>query len=115
MKDPLQGRDPLLVVAILSTIYPDDPDLEHDPAPYPWVDLVDEFDIVGARHKRKTIENVLYDLLQFGALHRTGHPPDRRRSDTRAVRPTVLGRAWLDQIVLPLPTDPPDQTGDLEP
>jgi hypothetical protein len=69
-----------------------------------WGELVEQFS--GEKHTYKTVENRINELVRFGALHRVGQYKSRR-VDTRALRPTPLGRAWLDRSVLPLPTDPP--------
>lgn len=90
---PIRYRPAELVAAILGTIYDSDD-------PYPWLELV--HDLSDAGYPTKTVENVLYELDSFGAIHRIGKPADRRRPDTRALRPTPLGRAWLDQQLLPL-------------
>lgn len=96
----LRLRDPELVLAMMGLLidYEDDPDNE---GPLPWRALVDLFD--GA-HPWKTVENTIYDLVAFGAIHRVGQAGTRRRPDSRAVRSTPLGRAWLEQTLLPLPT-----------
>lgn len=95
----LRFRNPTLVVAILGYIY-------DAGEPVGWNELVETF--ASDDRPWKTIENTLYDLLAFGALHRIGQPGARRRADTRALKATTLGRAWLDREVLPLPTDPDD-------
>lgn len=45
---------------------------------------------------RKTVENVLYEMISFGLVYRMGKPADGRRADTRALKATALGRAWFD-------------------
>lgn len=92
----LYARSADLVAAILDAVY-------DDPEPIPWPDLVHAF--TTERTPAKTVENTLYDLAAFGALHRTGKPADRRRPDTRAVRQTDLGRAWLAGELPPRPHD----------
>lgn len=96
----LRLRDPDLVLAMLGYLvdYEDDPDVETS---LPWRALVDTF--TTADREWKTVENTLYDLAAFGAIHRIGQAGTRTRSDTRAVRSTPLGRAWLEQTLLPLP------------
>lgn len=89
----LRFRSPELVAEILGRVYDSDD-------PVPWDEIVAE---LGERVAWKTVENTLYELVQFGALHRIGKPADRRRRDTRALKPTPLGRAWLDREILELP------------
>jgi hypothetical protein len=93
-RHPLRRRNPELVVALLGYIY------DHDD-PVPWLDTVDRFTNDG--RPWKTVENTIYDLIAFGALHRVGKPGQRGTPDTRALRPTPLGRAWLERTLLPLP------------
>lgn len=90
---PLAYRPPELVAALLGHVYEADD-------PVPWIDLVSRYS--GDRWPWKTVENTLYDLIAFGALHRIGRPGAGRTPDTRALRPTPLGRAWLEQRLLPL-------------
>lgn len=94
MTEGLRFRNPTLVVAILGYVY----DAEE---PIPWEELLGTFAVAG--RSWKTVENVLYELVAFGALHRIGKPAIRGGPDTRAVKPTVLGRAWLDGDPVPLP------------
>jgi len=97
----LDHRQPQLVLAIIGHVYDAD-------GPIRWPELVEHF--ADDRHGWKTIENTIYELIQFGALHKIGKPADRRRRpDTRALKPTTLGRAWLERQLLPLPTDDPEQ------
>lgn len=95
----LRFRNRELVVAIVGYVYDAD-------GPVPWNEILEVFSEDG--RPWKTIENTLYDLLTFGALHRIGKPAQRSKPDSRALKPTVLGRAWLDRELLPLPTDPVD-------
>jgi hypothetical protein len=44
---------------------------------------------------------VIYDLTAFGALHKVGRP-GRPGADTRALKITDLGAAWLRGVVPPL-------------
>lgn len=97
MPTPLYRRSPDLIAALLDAVY-------DDPEPIPWTDLVHAYTTTDL--PRKTIENTLYDLIAFGALHRIGKPGTRRTPDTRALRQTPLGRAWLDGELLP----PPERT-----
>lgn len=90
----LRFRAPELVAEILGRVYDAD-------EPAPWEELVAELTDDG--RPWKTVENTLYELVQFGALHRIGKPGDRRRRDTRALKPTALGRAWLERELLDLP------------
>ena len=74
-----------------------------------WLDLVHSE--LSDQWPSKTVENVIYELVAFGAVHRVGQAGTYKRPDTRALRPTPLGRAWLDQELLePLddPYDPED-------
>lgn len=91
-RDPLAFRNPTIVVAVLGYVY----DAE---GPVPWEELVDAF--ASSSHTWKTVENVVYELVAFGALHRTGNV--KRALDARELRPTPLGRAWLDRELLELP------------
>lgn len=95
-RHPLYRRSAELVTAILGHVL----DAEE---PVPWLELVPTF--TSDRHEWKTVENVLYDLVAFGALHKVSKPGAGRIPDTRALRPTPLGRAWLERTLLPLPTD----------
>lgn len=92
MKNPLTYRRPELVSAILGYVY------ENNGAR--WPELVDVFSTVAPP---RTVEAVVYDLVAIGALHRVGRPGDRTRPDSRALRPTLLGAAWLEQRLQPLP------------
>lgn len=91
---PIARRAPELVLAVLGHVYEAE-------EPVPWLDLVGEYS--SDRWPWKTVENTLYDLVAFGALHRVGKPGHTRLPDTRALRPTGLGRAWLERELLPLP------------
>lgn len=71
--------------------------------PVPWNELLETF--TTEERSWKTVENRIYDLVAFGAFHRIGKPAERRRPDTRALKATVLGRAWLERELVPLPTD----------
>lgn len=99
-RNPLRYRNPVLVAAILDHIYQAD-------QPVPWLELVDRHTSDG--NPWRTVENVLYDLVIVGAAHRIGTPGTRTRPDTRALRPTTLGAAWLDQRLEPLPGSEPHQ------
>lgn len=70
------------------------------PEPVGWLELVEVFT---GETPWKTVEATIYDLVSFGAITRIGHAGTRRRADTRAVKLTILGRAWLDQELLELP------------
>jgi len=97
----LRRRDPLLLVTILGHVY-------ESPDPVPWAELVETY--TDDQHPWKTTENLLYDLVSYGALHRIGKPSGKGRRDTRALKATDLGRAWLARELLPLPTDQADGT-----
>lgn len=99
MTEPLRFRNPTLIIAVLGYVY----DLDD---PVPWTELVDVF--TADARPWKTVENTIYDLVAFGALHRIGKPATRGAPDTRALKATGLGRAWLDRDLLPLPTDHDD-------
>lgn len=99
-RSPLYRRSPELVSALLGHVYETED-------PVPWLDLVGQYS--SDRWPWKTVENTLYDLVAFGAFHRVGKPGHARTPDTRAVKPTPLGRAWLDQHTLPLPGNEPHQ------
>lgn len=105
MKEPLRFRNPTLVVAVLGYVYDAD-------EPVPWEELIDTF--TTSAHAWKTVENVVYELVAFGALHRIGAPPKKSYGgrigpDTRALKPTILGRAWLDRELVPLPGRTPEE------
>lgn len=95
----LRFRNPELLLALVAYVYDAD-------GPVPWNELLEVFTDDG--RPWKTVENTLYDLVTFGAFHRIGKPAQRGKPDTRALKPTTLGRAWLDRELLPLPTDPVD-------
>lgn len=94
-KNPLRFRNRDLILSLLDYVY-------DAGEAVPWGELLTVFGIDAGR-PLKTVENSLYDLLQFGALHRVGQPGTRSRPDSRAMKPTNLGRAWRDRILLPLP------------
>lgn len=98
----IYARKPELVVAILGYLADAD-------RPAPWNETLDTFSGHGDEPiPWKTLENVLYELIAFGAVHRVGKTG---RADTRALKLTPLGRAWLERELLPFvgdtPTDPP--------
>lgn len=93
----LRWRSPALVLALCGMIADDD-------GPVPWNALVDNMS--AGRYAAKTIENTLADLAQFGAIQRIG--TYKPRDDTRAVRMTPLGLAWLAGELLPTPTTEQD-------
>ena len=95
----LRFRNPELLLALVGYVYDAD-------EPVPWNELLEVFTEDG--RPWKTVENTLYDLVTFGAFHRIGKPAQRGKPDSRALKPTTLGRAWLDRELLPLPTDPVD-------
>lgn len=83
------------MLAILDHVYESD-------EPVPWRELLNEHSTSG-RWSWRTVEGTVYDLVAFGALHRIGRPGTRTTPDTRALRPTPLGRAWLEQRLEALP------------
>lgn len=87
-------REPELVLAVLEF-------LDQAIDAVPWTELVDRFS--SPERPWKAVENVLYDLAHFGAVHRVGKAAYGRRKDERAVRLTELGSAWLHGMTsLPL-------------
>lgn len=60
-----------------------------------WAEVVDHF--TDDEHQWRTVEKVIYDLLVFGVIRRAGR-------DHRGLAITTLGRAWLDGIIIPIPT-----------
>lgn len=95
-RHPLDYRDPELVAQILGHIY------ETDNGRINWLELIDQH--TTGRHPWRTVEATIYDLLAFGALHKVGKAT-RGQPDTRQLRATPLGRAWLDRQLLPLPNE----------
>jgi hypothetical protein len=95
MTTDLRFRSPALVLALLGLITDDDD-------PVPWNALIEHFSS-GSKYTAKTIENTLGDLAKFGAIQRIGQYAPRR-GDTRAVRMTPLGLAWLAGELVPVPT-----------
>jgi hypothetical protein len=95
---PLSYRPADLVVGIMGYV------IESE-RPVVWAELVEAFT---GDHARKTVENTIRELVNFGALARSG---DRARTarqvDTRTVVATTLGAAWLAQDLLPLPRRKP--------
>lgn len=85
-------RNARLVAAVFDFLEVDDP--------VAWRTAVECIAIHLPRIKPKTVENVLYDMIAFGAVHRLGKY-DQRRSDTRTVHLTPLGQAWFDRELLP--------------
>lgn len=89
----LYFRNPRLCTAILGYLY----DTDTDEA-LPWDELVERF--TTERRSWKTVENRLYDLIAFGAIHRIGGNRIHRQ---RGVKLTPLGRAWYDNHTLAHP------------
>ena len=89
---PIYRRNPILVAAILDHLNEAD-------QPIPWLELIDRH--TDNTHAWKTIENVIYELIGFGAIHKIG-TSRRGRPDGRALRTTPLGAAWITQELLPL-------------
>lgn len=96
----LRFRNPVLVVGIIGYVYDSD-------EPVPWDELVGTF--TSDERPWKTVENTLYELQQFGALQRVGRPGGKGKKDTRALKPTTLGRAWLDRELVPIPGHDDDE------
>lgn len=92
-RNPLRYRRPETVAGILGLIYDAD-------GPVRWLEVLDTF--ADTEKEWKTVENTLYDLVAFGALHRIGKPAAGKAPDSRALKPTPLGRAWLERELLPL-------------
>ena len=90
----LRFRSPELVISIVGYFVETD-------EPIPWLEALEVF--VDDEHPWKTVENLFYELVAFGALHRTGKPKGKGRTDSRALRATPLGRAWLERDLLELP------------
>lgn len=88
----LYFRNPRLVTEILH--YLDDKE-----EPISWDHLVVKF--TTSKRSWKTVENRLYDLVTFGAIHRMGQ--HRRTNLKRTVKLTPLGRAWLEHRPLAPP------------
>lgn len=93
-RTPILFRKPELVLGLLHYVYDEE-------EPIPWVELVSIF---SDPTPWKTVEATIYDLVKFGALHRIGKPGNRHAADTRALKPTALGRAWLDGELLEVPS-----------
>lgn len=94
----LRFRDRTLVLSILDYVYEAD-------EPIPWNELLEVFGLEQDRPV-KTVEGTLYELVAFGAMHRVGKVT--RAKDTRALKPTALGKAWIDRELLPLPGEKDD-------
>lgn len=67
--------------------------------PVPWDDVLLAF--TTDKLSWKTLENVIRELENFGAIHRIGKVVKGR--DTRALIATPLGKAWLESELVPLP------------
>jgi hypothetical protein len=70
--------------------------LDQAVAPIAWDELVDRF---GQGRHWKTVENVFYDLIAFGAVQKVGGRPGRHH---KALRITELGSSWLKGVSPPL-------------
>lgn len=100
---PLAFRDRDLVLTIFDYVA----DVDDGP-PVTWAELLTVFG-TELDHRVKTVENAVYELVAFGALHRIGRPAGRKGGkDTRAVVATPLGKAWRDGRVPGLPGEPED-------
>lgn len=87
MRDPFKVRSVELLGALLVAVY------ESPEGALPWLQLVD---LCADRWPWKTVENAIYDLVAYGALHKVGKPAGRSsRPEGRVLRGTVLGAAWL--------------------
>ena len=95
----LRYRSGDLVLAILATIYEQTDDGKDVPSQ--WTDIVEAF--TSKTHDRKTVDGTLRDLVRYGALERTGHYT--ARADTRTVRPTTLGKLWIEREQMPAHPD----------
>lgn len=93
-RHPLQFRSRELVFGLVAAVYND------ERGQIRWLELIARFD---EAHAWKTVERVIYELLAAGIFHRVGAPPKHRAAaDTRALRPTPLGRAWMRREVADL-------------
>lgn len=100
-RNPLRYRSPVLVAAILDHV--------QELGSVRWAELVETH---SNDHPWRTVEATLYDLVTFGAVHRVGKPGTSTRPDTRELRLTILGAAWLAQTLEPLPGAPREHTPD---
>lgn len=98
---PLARRNPRLMCILLA-------DLEDAAGPIPWNDLVETHS--SDAHPWKTVENTIYDLIAFGAVHKIGGY--KGRADTRALKLTPLGRAWTDRDRIPFLTEDDEDQAD---
>jgi hypothetical protein len=91
-KPPIHYRNRVTVAAIFGYIL----DAEQ---PVHWLEVIDVFtsDTIAWR----TVERILHELMEHGAIHRIGQAGNNRRADTRAVKVTVLGHAWFNQELSP--------------
>ena len=88
----LYFRNPRLCTYILGYVE------SADGEPLRWDEIVEHFGAAG--FPWKTVENRLYDLIAFGAIHKIG---GTRPGQPRAVKLTPLGQAWLDHKLLAPP------------
>jgi hypothetical protein len=89
---PLARRNPRLIIIILGHLYEAD-------EPFPWDEFVGF--LTSDEHPWKTVENTIYDLIAFGAIHKIGSYRAKGKTDTRALKLTPLGRAWSDRERIP--------------
>lgn len=89
---PIYRRRRVLVIGLVGYLAEQDD-------PVPWDDVLHLF--TTDKLSWKTLENVIRELENFGAIHRIGKVVKGR--DTRALHATALGRAWLDAELVPLP------------
>lgn len=102
-RHPIYRRRRALVIGLVAY-------LADQNRPVPWDDLLTTFR--DEKTSWKTLENVIRDLENFGALHRIGKAGNRTLEDTRALHATPLGVAWLEETLLPLPGQHPHDEDD---
>lgn len=96
-KPELYYRDPDLVITLIAH-------LETSDHPIPWNDLV----ATCPDRDYRGVERTIRALAELGAAHITGRYT--HRDDTRRIRLTPLGIAWLDRDQLPHVDDEHDWT-----
>lgn len=92
--EPIYRREASFVLAVLEV-------LDQALGPVDWLEVVDRFTRDG--RPWKTVENVLYELDAFGAIHKVGASNRPGNTHRKAVKITPLGSAWLKGVSLPLP------------
>lgn len=88
-RPPIYRREAGLVMEVLEF-------LDAAEVPIDWLELLDRF---GGDRNYKTVENVFYDLIAFGAVQKLGGHGHRHR---KALRITELGSCWLKGVSPPL-------------